>query len=83
MLKLRSIGLSDYSEFAGHSANATAKALNERRLPSPRGGKWTARSIINIRGSCQYRTAPKLVGRWQARRDLAEGPRLRRNCRNR
>ena len=49
MLKLRSIGLSDYSEFAGQSANATAKALNERRLPSPRGGKWTARSIINIR----------------------------------
>jgi DNA invertase Pin-like site-specific DNA recombinase len=37
------------SEFAGQSANATAKALNERRLPSPRGGKWTARSIINIR----------------------------------
>ena len=25
------------------------KALNERGLPSPRGGKWTARSIINVR----------------------------------
>ena len=37
------------SEFAGESANATAKALNERGLPSPRGGKWTARSIINVR----------------------------------
>jgi DNA invertase Pin-like site-specific DNA recombinase len=37
------------SEFAGESANATAQALNERRLPSARGGKWTARSIINVR----------------------------------
>ena len=37
------------SEFAGQSANATAQALNERGLPSPRGGKWTARSIINVR----------------------------------
>ena len=37
------------SEFAGQSANATAKALNDRGLPSARGGKWTARSIINIR----------------------------------
>ena len=37
------------SDFAGESANATAKALNERGLPSPRGGNWTARSIINVR----------------------------------
>ena len=37
------------SEFAGESANATAQALNERGLPSARGGKWTARSIINVR----------------------------------
>jgi DNA invertase Pin-like site-specific DNA recombinase len=37
------------SEFAGQSANAVAKALNDRGLPSARGGKWTARSIINIR----------------------------------
>src|SRR6476620_4391409 len=29
------------AEFAGESANATAKALNERGLPSARGGKWT------------------------------------------
>ena len=36
-------------EFAGQSANATARALNERGLPSPRGGKWTARSVINVR----------------------------------
>ena len=33
----------------GQSANATAKALNARGLPSPRGGKWTARSVINVR----------------------------------
>jgi hypothetical protein len=32
------------SEFAGQSANAIAKALNDRGLPSARGGKWTARS---------------------------------------
>ena len=37
------------AEFAGESANATAKALNERGLPSARGGKWTARSVINVR----------------------------------
>ena len=37
------------SEFAGQSANAVAKALNDRGLPSARGGRWTARSIINIR----------------------------------
>ena len=37
------------SDFAGESANATAKALNERGLPSARGGKWTARSVINVR----------------------------------
>jgi hypothetical protein len=35
------------SDFAGESA--TAKALNERGLPFPRSGKWTARSIINVR----------------------------------
>ena len=37
------------SEFMGQSANATAKALNDRGLPTARGGKWTARSIINVR----------------------------------
>jgi hypothetical protein len=37
------------TEFAELSANATAKALNERGLPSARGGKWTARSVINVR----------------------------------
>jgi DNA invertase Pin-like site-specific DNA recombinase len=37
------------AEFAELSANATAKALNERGLPSARGGKWTARAVINVR----------------------------------
>jgi DNA invertase Pin-like site-specific DNA recombinase len=38
-----------FTEYSGESANAVAKALNERGLPSARGGKWTARSVINIR----------------------------------
>jgi DNA invertase Pin-like site-specific DNA recombinase len=29
------------------SANAKAKALNDRNVPTPRGGKWTARSVLN------------------------------------
>ncbi len=37
------------AEFAGESANATAKALNARGLPSARGGQWTARAVINAR----------------------------------
>ena len=39
------------SEFAGQIANAIAKALNDRGLPSARGGKWTARSIISYASS--------------------------------
>jgi DNA invertase Pin-like site-specific DNA recombinase len=31
------------------SANAKARALNERQVLTPRGGKWTARSVINVR----------------------------------
>ena len=38
-----------FAEYAGVSANAVAKALNERGLPSGRGGEWTARSVINVR----------------------------------
>jgi DNA invertase Pin-like site-specific DNA recombinase len=30
------------------SANAKAKALNERNVPTSRGGKWTARSVLNV-----------------------------------
>jgi hypothetical protein len=29
------------------SAAAQARALNARNVPSPRGGKWTAQSVIN------------------------------------
>jgi hypothetical protein len=30
------------------SANGIAKALNERAMATPRGGKWTARSVLNL-----------------------------------
>jgi DNA invertase Pin-like site-specific DNA recombinase len=30
------------------SANSIATALNQREIATPRGGKWTARSVINI-----------------------------------
>jgi DNA invertase Pin-like site-specific DNA recombinase len=30
------------------SANGIAKALNERSIATPRGGTWTARSVLNV-----------------------------------
>ena len=30
------------------SANSIAKALNERSIATPRGGRWTARSVLNL-----------------------------------
>jgi hypothetical protein len=36
-------------EFKGLSANAAAKVLNARRIPTARGGQWTARAVINTR----------------------------------
>ena len=30
------------------SANGLAKALNERQIATPRGGRWTARSVLNV-----------------------------------
>ena len=30
------------------SANGIAKALNERSIATPRGGTWTARSVLNL-----------------------------------
>ena len=30
------------------SANGIAKALNERSIATPRGGQWTARSVLNL-----------------------------------
>lgn len=32
------------------SANGIASALNARHIATPRGGKWTARSVINVMG---------------------------------
>ena len=30
------------------SANGIARALNERDIEGPRGGQWTARSVISV-----------------------------------
>jgi DNA invertase Pin-like site-specific DNA recombinase len=30
------------------SANGIARALNERDIGGPRGGQWTARSVLNV-----------------------------------
>jgi DNA invertase Pin-like site-specific DNA recombinase len=38
-----------FAELEGMSANAAAKELDSRGIATPRGGKWTARSIISIR----------------------------------
>lgn len=32
------------------SANGIAKALNARHIATPRGGQWTARSVLNVLG---------------------------------
>jgi DNA invertase Pin-like site-specific DNA recombinase len=32
------------------SANGKAAALNERAVPTPNGGRWTARAVINVLG---------------------------------
>lgn len=33
-----------------NSANGIAQALNTRHIATPRGGKWTARSVLNLMG---------------------------------
>jgi DNA invertase Pin-like site-specific DNA recombinase len=38
-----------FAELDGMSANAAAKELDRRGIATPRGGKWTARSIISVR----------------------------------
>jgi DNA invertase Pin-like site-specific DNA recombinase len=45
------------------SANATAKALNERGVQTPRGGQWTARSVINVRARLAESPAPARLSR--------------------
>ena len=37
------------ADLAGLSANAAAHELNRRGVQAPRGGAWTARSVINVR----------------------------------
>jgi hypothetical protein len=36
------------AELAGMSANAITAALNERGVPTPRGGRWHAMSVIRV-----------------------------------
>jgi len=36
------------AELAGMSANAITAALNERGVPTPRGGPWHAMSVIRV-----------------------------------
>jgi hypothetical protein len=38
-------------DLAGLSANAAAQELNRRGVQTPRGGSWTARSVLNRRPS--------------------------------
>jgi len=38
------------------SANGLAGALNARGYATPRGGKWTARSVLNVMARLQIRT---------------------------
>ena len=40
------------------SANAKAAELNARAIPTPRGGKWTARSVINTQKACSRMPSP-------------------------
>jgi DNA invertase Pin-like site-specific DNA recombinase len=37
------------SELAHLSANAAAKALNERHIPTPTGALWSAKTVIRVR----------------------------------
>jgi hypothetical protein len=32
------------------SANGIARVLNERGIATPRGGQWSARSVLNVQG---------------------------------
>jgi DNA invertase Pin-like site-specific DNA recombinase len=40
--------LADLEAAGISSANAKAAELNARSVPTPRGGKWTARSVLNV-----------------------------------
>ena len=47
--RLRRAAASVFAELADLSANAAAAELDRRGFATARGGKWTARSIINVR----------------------------------
>ena len=38
-----------FQELAHLSANAAAAELNRQNVATPRGGKWTARTVLNVR----------------------------------
>ena len=37
-------------ELDGQSANAIAKALNARNVPTPTGSPWSAKTVIRVQG---------------------------------
>jgi hypothetical protein len=56
-------------EFTGQSADATAAALKAHGIPTSRGGRWTARSIIDTREQLAPLTPP-ITGMHEARMGL-------------
>jgi hypothetical protein len=41
--------LLEQDDLAGLSAHATARELNRRGVPTPRGGAWTANSVLKLK----------------------------------
>jgi hypothetical protein len=41
--------LLEEDDLAGLSAHATARELNRRGVPTPRGGAWTANSVLKLK----------------------------------
>ena len=41
--------LLEEDDLAGLSAHATARELNRRSVPTPRGGAWTANSVLKLK----------------------------------
>ena len=39
-----------FAELKGLSANAIAKALNERNVPTPTGSPWSAKTVSRVQG---------------------------------
>ncbi len=51
------------------SANGIAMRLNQREIATPRGGRWSARTVSDVLA----RLAADLVGVSRAKRDVGEG----------